>query len=52
MKVKNIMKENVDSFHYEDHELSGVFAIDEQFPCVNVEDKARIVLMDPHQYNS
>jgi hypothetical protein len=37
-----------DSFEYDINDLSGVFAIDEQFPFVNGETRARIVLMDVH----
>jgi hypothetical protein len=42
------LKESKDSFHYENKDLSCVFAIDEQFPRVNGEEKARMVLMDVH----
>ena len=42
------LKKCEESMKYDDSELSGVFAIDEQFPRVNGKEKARIVLMDPH----
>ena len=42
------LKKYKDSMKYDDSELSGVFSIDEQFPRVNGEEKARIVIMDPH----
>ncbi|MDR3062892.1 MAG: hypothetical protein LBU40_01970, partial [Methanobrevibacter sp.] len=35
-------------FKYDNKELSGVFAIDEQFPSVNGEYRARPVIMDVH----
>jgi hypothetical protein len=37
-----------DLFEYDNDELSGVFAIDEQFPSVNGEYRARPVIMDVH----
>ena len=41
-------KECKDLFKYDINDLSGVFAIDEQFPSVNGEQKARPVIMDVH----
>lgn len=41
-------KECADLFKYDADDLSGVFAIDEQFPKVNGEQKARAIIMDVH----
>ena len=43
---KYIEKKFVESLNYNDNELSGVFAIDKQFPFVNGEKMARPVIMD------
>jgi len=43
---KYIDEKFADFFNYNDNELSGVFAIDEQFPFVNGEKMARPVIMD------
>ncbi|MCL2116217.1 MAG: transposase [Methanobrevibacter sp.] len=43
-----LKKECAESFKYDVSELSGVFAIYEQFPSVNGESRARPVIMDVH----
>jgi len=43
-----LKKECEDLFKYNSNDLSGVFAIDEQFPFVNGEQRARPVIMDVH----
>jgi hypothetical protein len=45
-------KECADLFKYDVDDLSGVFAIDEQFPKVNGEQKARAIINGrTHQYH-